>query len=243
MNFRIKLAYDGTDFTGWQMQAGSRTVQGLLTDALTTIDGSPVSVHGAGRTDAGVHAEGQVASFFLSRERTGPELERALNGSLPYDIRVIEASVVPDDFHARRNAKSKTYRYHLFNAQVMNPLLHRYAWYYPYSLDLDRLESDQRQLLGEHDFSAFTVASCEVESRVRTLLDARLTRSGSSVFLTFTGDGFLRYMVRTMVGALLNANRGRLKIPSIKELLEGGDRQLAGRMAPAKGLTMMKVGY
>ena len=131
MNFRIKLAYDGTDFTGWQMQAGSRTVQGLLTDALTTIDGSPVSVHGAGRTDAGVHAEGQVASFFLHRERTGPELERALNGSLPYDIRVLEASVVPDDFHARRNAKSKTYRYHLFNAQVMNPLLHRYAWYYP----------------------------------------------------------------------------------------------------------------
>ncbi len=243
MNFRIKLAYDGTDFTGWQMQAGSRTVQGLLTDALTTIDGSPVSVHGAGRTDAGVHAEGQVASFFLNRERTATEIVRALNGSLPSDIRALEAAVVPDDFHARRDAKSKTYRYHLFNAPVMSPMLHRYAWHYPYSLDLDRLEGDQRQLLGEYDFSAFTVTSCDVDSRVRTLIEATLTRSGASVFLTFAGDGFLRYMVRTMVGTLLDANRGKLKAASIRELLEGGDRQLAGRMAPAKGLTMVKVEY
>lgn len=243
MNFRITLAYDGTDFTGWQMQPAARTIQGVLTAALTKLDGAPVTVFGAGRTDSGVHAEGQVASFQLSLIRTADELLDALNGSLPIDIRVLEAAAAPDSFHARRDARGKTYRYHLYTARVMTPFLNRYAWHFPYPLDPDRLQEDAGLLLGTHDFSAFTVSSTEVQTRIRTLTEVEVLRDGASLMLSFSGNGFLRYMVRTMVGALVDINRGRLKAESLVELLETGDRHLAGRMAPAKGLTMVKVQY
>lgn len=246
MNYRITLAYDGTAYEGWQMQATGPTVQGLLSEALARIDGAPVIVHGAGRTDAGVHAEGQVASFRLRRERDGDELRRALNGNLPPDIRVYEAAPAAEDFHARFDARSKTYRYQLYTAEVMNPFLERYAWHYPYELDLARLAEDGRALTGRRDFRAFTVAdsgAVRAGRTVRTLSDFQLVIDGARLLLTFTGDGFLRYMVRTMVGALLEANRGRLKAGSIEALLESGRRELSGALAPAKGLTMVKVEY
>lgn len=243
MNFRITLAYDGTDFSGWQMQAGSRTIQGLLTDALTSIDGGHVTVFGAGRTDSGVHAEGQVASFRLRRPRRSDQLLNALNGNLPLDIRVLEASEVSEEFHARRDARSKTYRYQLVTSQVMNPLLERFAWHYPYPIDLERLLKDGESLLGRHDFSAFTVASCETLSNVRTLTAFEARAEGQLLQLIFTGEGFLRYMVRTIVATLLDANRGRMMAESLDKLLFSGKRQLAGAMAPAKGLTMVKVEY
>jgi tRNA pseudouridine38-40 synthase len=210
---------------------------------LERLDGAPVVVHGAGRTDAGVHAEGQVASFRLTRERSGDELRRALNGNLPPEIRVLEAAPAAADFHARFDARAKTYRYQIYTGEVMSPFLVRYAWHYSYPLDPVRLIKDGQSLLGQQDFSAFTVAECEARTRVRTLTDFRLERAGPLWMCSFTGDGFLRYMVRTMMSSLLEANRGRLKAGSIVELLESRDRACAAAPAPAKGLTLMKVGY
>lgn len=243
MNYRIILAYDGTEYEGWQMQAGAPTIQLALSDALARIDGAPVIVHGAGRTDSGVHAEGQVASFRLRRERGANELRRALNGNLAPDIRVLEAAPAAEDFNARFHARSKIYRYQIYTAEVMNPFLRRYVWHHPYVLDRDRLIEEVRQLLGTHDFTAFTVASSEVRSHVRTITGIEVAADGPLLRLTFTGNGFLRYMVRTMVAALVEANRGRLKAGSVGALLAGGDRAAAGTPAPAKGLTMVKVEY
>jgi len=243
MNYRIIIAYDGTDYLGWQMQAPTPTIQGVITAALERLEGGPVTLHGAGRTDSGVHAEGQVASFQLKREWNGEELRRAINGNLPPEIRVLEAATAVDDFHARFDARDKTYRYQIYQAEVMNPLLARYAWHFPFPLDRERLIIDGQALLGTHDFTAFTVASCETTTRVRTVSDFRLETNGPLWSLYFSADGFLRYMVRTMVASLIEANRGRLKADSISALIGSRDRTLIGTAAPAKGLTLMKVGY
>jgi tRNA pseudouridine38-40 synthase len=243
MNYRAAVAYDGTDFHGWQWQKGQRTIQGELQDVLTMLDGQPVIVHGAGRTDAGVHAEGQVVSFRLTRDRNEVEIRRAVNGNLPEAIRMFDVNVADDNFHARFDARSKMYSYQVDLSEVANPLLARFAWHYPFDIDLDRLKSDGNLLIGTHDFSAFTVADCEAVSRVRTLTSVGAEASGSLLAMWFSGDGFLRGMVRTMVSALLDANRGRLGARSITALLESGDRGLCGAPAPAKGLTLMKVEY
>ncbi len=243
MKYRITLAYDGTDYFGWQTQLNQRTIQGVLGEALKKLEGAPVTTHAAGRTDAGVHAAGQVVSFRLSREWEPKPLIRAINGNLPPDIRALDAAVAPADFHARFDARSKTYRYQLYTAEVMIPFLARYAWHYPYALDVDRLGEDSKALLGSHDFTAFTVAGCETRTNIRSVSDVRIERDDHLLKLFFTGDGFLRYQVRTMVAALIAANRGRLKAGSIAELIEGKDRALVGAPAPARGLTLMKVEY
>jgi tRNA pseudouridine38-40 synthase len=243
MKYRITLAYDGTDYSGWQTQFDQPTIQATLGGALERLEGAPVTTHAAGRTDAGVHAEGQVVSFRLRREWRGEDLRRALNGNLPQDIRVIEAAVADEEFHARFDAKSKTYRYQIYTAEVLNPFLVRYAWHYPYPLDVERLVEESGELIGAHDFTAFTVADCETKTNVRTVTDARVERDDHLLQLFFTGDGFLRYQVRTMVGALLESNRGRLKAGSITELIKNKDRRLVGAPAPARGLTLMKVEY
>jgi tRNA pseudouridine38-40 synthase len=243
MNYRITLAYDGTDYAGWQIQTGHKTIQGILSGVLDKLEGAPVTAHGAGRTDAGVHAEGQVVSFRLAREWDGEQLLRALNGNLPRDIRVLQAAPVGDDFHARFDAKSKTYRYQIYTADVMNPLLVRYAWHYPYGLVTDRLIEDSRELIGRHDFSAFTVSECDAASRVRTVIGITVERVGELLTIFFSGEGFLRYQVRTMVTSLVEANRGRLKAGSITGLIESRNRSFVGPPAPAQGLTLMKVEY
>jgi tRNA pseudouridine38-40 synthase len=243
VNYRITLAYDGTDYFGWQSQANQPTIQGVVSEALKRLEGAPVKIEAAGRTDTGVHAEGQVLSFRLTSEWDGKSLLRAVNGNLPPDIRVLEASSADDDFHARFDAKSKTYRYQIYNAEVMNPLLARYAWHYPYRIEIDRLMEDCQSLVGRHDFTAFTVSDCEVRTRVRNVTSVCLEREGDLIRIFFTGDGFLRYQVRTMTRALLEINRGRVKIGSISELLASANRALIGAPAPARGLTLMKVEY
>lgn len=243
MTYRITLAYDGTDYFGWQLQLDQPTIQGVLSATLVKLEGAPVTVHAAGRTDAGVHAEGQVVSFRLTREWSGAALRRALNGNLPPDIRVMEASTSADDFHARFDAKGKTYRYRIFTGEVMNPLWTRYAWHYPYELDDEKLIEDSRRLVGTHDFTAFTTADCETKTHVRTVTDVRVDRNEEFLTLYFSGQGFLRYQVRTMTAALVEVNRGRLKNNSMAELIERQERKLIGAPAPAQGLTLMKVEY
>ena len=239
MNYRITLAYDGTDYFGWQIQLGQPTIQA----ALGRLEGAPVTTFAAGRTDAGVHAEGQVVSFRLTKEWEGVALRRALNGNLPPDIRVMDALVAAEHFHARFDAKRKTYRYRIFPGEVMNPLWARYAWHYPYKLELERLIEDSQALVGTHDFTAFTVTECEAKTRVRTVTEVCVESAGELLALFFTGEGFLRYQVRTMVSALVEANRGRLQAGSIAELIESRDRKRVGAPAPAQGLTLLKVEY
>lgn len=243
MNYRITIAYDGTDYQGWQWQDDKPTIQRVISLALEKIAGAPVTIHGAGRTDSGVHAEGQVASFRLAREWEGRRLRDAINGNLPRDIRVLAAEPVPDEFQARFSARGKTYRYQLVTAEVMNPLLERYAWHYYWPLDRELLWRTGRLLLGTHDFTAFTVASCETKTRVRTLTDFQLEASGELTRIYFSGDGFLRYMVRRMVSTLLALNRRGFCPASFDEIIATIEQTRTSTLAPAKGLTLMKVEY
>jgi tRNA pseudouridine38-40 synthase len=247
MKYRITLAYDGADYFGWQAQAGQTTIQEVMNGALEKLEGAPVTTHAAGRTDAGVHAEGQVVSFNLSsrlsREWEGRDLQCALNGNLPPDIRVLDAAPVDEEFHARFDAKSKTYRYQIYLSEVMSPFLIRYAWHHPYPLDVERLAEESKALIGARDFTAFTVADSDTKTFTRTITEIGVEREGDLLKVFFTGDGFLRYQVRTMVAALIESNRGRLKAGSISELIESKDRALIQAPAPARGLTLMKVRY
>ncbi len=249
MNFKLLLQYDGTDFHGWQIQSELRTVQGELTRVLSLLDGREVVVHGSGRTDAGVHAEGQVASVQLQREITPQKLRAAINGNLPNDVRVLFADVVSDDFHARYSARGKTYVYRVVHSQAMSPFWSRYALAEGRLLDLKRMRSCAGLFLGEHDWTAFSAAQTDVDSRVRTISaldidDGWNARGGCHLIqITVTADGFLRYMVRSIAGTLLAVGRSEIDEATVARAIAEGGRELAGPTAPAHGLTLKNVKY
>jgi tRNA pseudouridine38-40 synthase len=249
MTFKLTLQYDGTDFHGWQIQDEQRTVQGELTRVLALLDGRGVVVHGAGRTDAGVHAVAQVANVNLQREITPDRLRAAMNGNLARDVRVVRVEVVPDDFHARFSARGKTYRYRIFNAPFMSPFWRRYAHHEARSLDIERIARAARLFLGEHDWTAFSAAQSETRTRVRNLTGLEIEEHwserghGRLVDMTVSADGFLRYMVRAIAGTLLSVGRGEIDEDQIGRAISGGDRALVGETAPACGLTLMHVHY
>ena len=249
MNFKLTIQYDGTDFHGWQVQAGDRTVQGELTRVLSLLEGSDVHVHGSGRTDAGVHAEAQVASVRLHKPFTPDRLRNAINGNLWRDVRSIKAEKAPDDFHARFSATGKTYLYRVINAPVASPFWVRYAHHESRVLDAARMRDAARLFLGEHDWTAFSAANSDAEHRVRTItdfsVDVRWDERASASLIEFrvTGDGFLRYMVRSIVGTLLEVGRGERDSDTIQTAIVTGDRNLAGATAPAHGLTLLRVYY
>lgn len=249
MNYRLLIQYDGTDFHGWQIQHGLRTVQGELTRALSLLDGREVVVHGSGRTDAGVHAEGQVASVHLQRDITPDKLRNAINGNLPLDVRVLFATVAPDDFHARYSAFSKTYLYRVVHGQVMSPFWSRYALQEARPLDLQRLRLCASLFLGEHDWTAFSAAQSDAESRVRKVIELQIEDGwdgrGLCHLISFrvTANGFLRYMVRSIVGKLLAVGRNEIDEETVAREIREGRREPAGPTAPAHGLTLKSVQY
>ena len=249
MNYKLLLQYDGTDFHGWQIQEGRRTVQGELTHALSLIDGRSVNVHGSGRTDAGVHAEGQVASVQIQREITTAKLRAAINGNLGRDVRVLSCEVVSDDFHARYSALEKTYVYRIVNGPVISPFWWRYAHHEARPLDREKMTQTAELFCGEHDWTAFSAAQSDVEDRVRTVTRVEIherpdERSRDSLIeIRISANGFLRYMVRAMAGTLMAAGRGELDRDAIKAALETGTRPLAAVTAPACGLTLLSVRY
>jgi tRNA pseudouridine38-40 synthase len=249
MNYRLLLQYDGTDFHGWQAQGELRTVQSELGRALSVLDGRQVVVHGSGRTDAGVHAEGQVASVQLQREMSPPRLRNAINGNLPADVRVLFVDVVPDDFHARYSASGKTYTYRVVHESVMSPFWKRYAHQESRPLDLAFMRTCARLFRGEHDWTAFSAAQSDSETRVRNVTALTISDGWDSrgrchlIELTLSANGFLRYMVRSIVGTLLAAGRHEIDESTIALAIQGGDRSLAGATAPAQGLTLMSVSY
>lgn len=243
---RIDLAYDGTDYDGWQVQPNRPTVQGTLEAALTRLHGgAPVRVHGAGRTDAGVHARGQVADALLP-DRMPPDapLERALRALLPADVRVLAVRTVADEFHARHDAVAKTYAYLIDRSPSGDPFLARFVLHEPRRLDLDALDAALAALPGKRDWTGFTAASCTIDDKVRTLHEARRTtvRPGLDA-IVFSADGFLTHMVRNIVGTLLDVGRGRFAPDRIEEVVASKDRALAGATAPARGLTLDHVLY
>lgn len=249
MNYKLLLQYDGTDFHGWQIQDGFRTVQGELTSALSLIDGRSVNVHGSGRTDAGVHAEGQVASVEIQREITPEKLRAAINGNVGKDVRVLAAEVVDAEFHARYSAVEKSYVYRIVNGPVISPFWSRYAHQDARKLDLDRMRSAAELFLGRHDWTAFSATQSDVEDRVRTITKLDITERFDDraqdriIEIRATAEGFLRYMVRTIAGTLMAAGRNELDDDTIKDAIETGQRPLAATTAPACGLTLVSVRY
>ncbi len=263
--FRIILSYDGTDYVGWQRQANGVSIQAVLEDALRTLDGREVPVAGAGRTDAGVHALGQVASFTIARDLKPDALVRALNAHLPRAIRVLSAEEASTAFHARFSARTKTYRYRLWNDEVMSPFESTYAWHVPGPLDVEAMRAAARLLEGRHDFVAFQAAGSSVETTEREIFSSRIVdcglrieqqsaikpaidsaiRNPQSALLCYdvTGSGFLRHMVRIIVGSLVEIGRGRQPVEWIGRAIAGRDRAGAGPTAPPHGLFLVRVEY
>lgn len=242
MNYKLLLQYDGTEFHGWQIQGELRTVQGELTQALSLIDGRSVNVHGSGRTDAGVHAEGQVASVEIQREISTEKLRAAINANIGKDVRVLSVERVPDEFHARYSALEKTYVYRILNGPVISPFLWRYVHQEARPLDLDRMRESAELFLGKHDWTAFSAAQSDVEDRVRTITKLEIPEH-ALIEIRVSAEGFLRYMVRAIAGTLMAVGRGELDRDDISAAIETGTRPTAAVTAPACGLTLLSVRY
>lgn len=243
-NIRIRLAYDGTAYSGWQVQPGLPTIQAALESALSGIEGRAVKVHGSGRTDAGVHALGQVASFGFENPIPPENLKKALNRLLPRDIRVLDCGEAPAAFHARHSASAKTYEYRIFRAEVCPPFLRCYVYHHPYPLDEAAMIAGAAAFEGGHDFRSFASAGGnKLESTVRTIYSSRLEREDELLVYRVRGGGFLYHMVRNIVGTLLEVGRGNLAPDDIAAVIRAADRGAAGPMVPAAGLFLVSVEY
>ncbi|MGH9312456.1 MAG: tRNA pseudouridine(38-40) synthase TruA [Vicinamibacterales bacterium] len=240
---KLTIQYDGTDYVGWQRQPNGVSIQELLERAIEPIEGRPVAIVGAGRTDAGVHALGQVASVQLEAVIDLATLARALNATLPGDVRVALVEEAAPDFNARFSATGKVYDYRIWNGPFLPPFERRYAWHVPQPLDVDRMREAARPLAGTHDFSAFRAAGSDVATSERTIRDLRIDAGGPRVTLTVAADGFLRYMVRTIAGTLVDAGLGRRPVESVGMAIASRDRAQAGPTAPAQGLVLVRVEY
>jgi len=246
--FKLSLAYDGTGFVGWQRQATGVSIQGLLEDALCELEGRSVTVIGAGRTDAGVHALGQVASFSLERVIAPDRLVRALNARLPASVRVLTAEEAPATFHARFAARAKTYRYRIWHSDVISPFERHYAWHVIGAFDVDQVAACARLIEGTHDFAAFQAAGGAARSTERSVASSRIEVSGGQgagclIVYEICGNGFLRHMVRNIVGTLAEIGRGRHSPDWMSEVLWSRDRAQAGPTAPPWGLFLISIAY
>ena len=235
---RITVAYDGTDFHGWQVQPGLPTIQGTIEEIVAGIESKFVRVEGSGRTDAGVHALAQIAAFTLDNPIPPDNLRRAMNRLLPASVRILKVEEVHAEFHPRFDAIAKTYRYTIFREEVCPPIEWRHVYHHPYPLDENAMRQAARVFEGEHDFTAFAASDskgAEPTSKVRTIFSSTMERHGDKLIYTVRGNGFLKHMVRNIVGTILEAGRGNIpadRLPS-----------KSGRTAPAKGLTMVSVEY
>ena len=239
---KLTVAYDGSRFVGWQRQAEGESIQGLIEAALTPIEGAPVAVHGAGRTDAGVHALGQVASVQIASSLDTATLTRALNAQLPPDIRILIIEQKEHGFHARFSARSKCYRYQFQVAAIASPFERAYAWHLQDRLDIESMQAAAAVLIGRHDFAAFQSAGSPVTDTVRTVTRSEV-RAGRLLAYEVCGSGFLRHMVRAIAGTLVEVGEGRRTPAGVASLLQGGRRADAGRTAPPHGLFLVGVDY
>jgi len=247
-NLKLTLAYDGTDFLGWQIQPEAVTIQGTLASAIGRVTGEHVLPRGSGRTDAGVHALAQVATFSTISPIPAQNLIIALNDILPPAIRVLEAREVPLEFDARRSARSKTYRYRIYRGAICPPFSARYVWHYPYPLDEKAMQDAAGYVLGEHDFTSFAAVDpepgCGAQiSNVRSILSSECSKAGQELIYEVCGTGFLHHMVRNLVGTLILVGKNKIKPQDISLILKAKKRSAAGATAPASGLFLVKVNY
>jgi tRNA pseudouridine38-40 synthase len=240
---RLVVEYDGTDFSGWQRQPTERTVQGVLEAALAELTGETVFVRGAGRTDAGVHADGQVASLDLEANIPTHGILRGLNSILPPDVALIDVAEAPPDFDARFSARGKVYRYTVWSHLVRSPRRARDAWHVRHPLDVDAIRDAAAALVGEHDFRAFRAADCDRRTTRRIVRRLDVDRQGAVITIEVEATAFLKNMVRILVGTLVDVGRGRIEATAIPRMLETGDRAAGGMTAPAHGLTLLRVIY
>lgn len=246
VRYKATISYDGTLFAGFQRQTQERTVQEELEKTLTRLNsGQAVTVYGAGRTDSGVHAYGQVIHFDLPQARDVEKLRFALDTQGPDDLDIVSVEQVADDFHARYNKHSKTYEFLVDNGRPKNPMMRNYATHYPYHLELAPMQEAIKDLVGTHDFTGFTASDTSVENKVRTITRASVELDEKTGFLifTFSGNGFLYKQVRNMVGTLLKIGNGRMPVSQIKTVLESKDRNLAGPTAAGNGLYLKEIIY
>ncbi len=240
---RLVFQYDGTDYHGFQRQPALLTIQGELELALNRVLGEEVVVTGAGRTDAGVHALGQVAAFDTTNPMPVGNLLRALNDALPDAIKLVSAEQVSAEFHPRYDAKGKVYKYRILNRELPSPFINRYAWHVPEPLDVPMMRAAAEKLVGTHDFAAFCASGSSVEKTVRTVRCADLEPEGDLLELRFEADGFLYMMVRIMVGTLVEVGLGRLSPEEVGRALDSRKRSHSGPTAPPQGLSLVKVIY
>src|SRR5215468_5749180 len=233
-NLKLTLSYDGTDFSGWQVQPDAPTVQGTLASAIGRLTGENVLPQGSGRTDAGVHAVAQVASFATDSPIPIGNFQKALNDILPATIRVLEVSQVPAEFHARKSARAKTYRYRIFREPICPPFLARYVWHFPYPLDEDAMAKTAGEIIGQHDFTSFAAVDPERGEEegkvcnVRTVSSSSWQRDGDELIYTVRGNGFLHHMVRNLVGTFILVGKGTLKVEDMARILHTRNRSAAG---------------
>jgi tRNA pseudouridine38-40 synthase len=242
-NLKLTLAYDGTEFHGWQIQPQLRTVQGEVQEALQRLFNHDVAVTGSGRTDAGVHAHGQVASVETIRSMDTDAVLRGANALLPGEIRILSVEEVRPEFHARRSAKAKTYEYHIWRQPIVSPFHLRYVYPFRYPLDEDLMDRGSAYFLGPHDFTSFCATATEIEDRTRIVFEASWNRTEMTWVFRIRGNGFLQYMVRTITGTLLEIGQRRLPAEKIPEIFDARDRRLAGPSVPARGLHLISVEY
>ena len=243
---KITLSYDGTDYHGWQVQPGLATIQGTLEEVVSGLEGKPVPVAGSGRTDAGVHALAQVAAFTIENPIPVENLARAMNRLLPRDIRVTRAEEAHTDFHPRFQAKAKTYEYRIFRDEICPPFERRYVYHHPYPLRVEDMIAAAPLLEGEHDFSAFAASDERDEqgaSKVRTIFCSRLAQERDRLIYRVTGSGFLKHMVRNIVGVLLETGKGNVDRAGVLARLDPGNAIPPGPTAPARGLFLISVEY
>lgn len=240
---KLTLEYDGTHYHGWQRQPRLNTIQGTVENALQQLTRKPIRITGAGRTDAGVHALGQVAHFAPPISFDSDTWTRGLNALLPDDIAVRSAEEVPSSFHARFSAKKKTYTYFIYNHPRRSPLHRRTAWHIFQPLELSKMKKASRLLIGRHDFTSLCAAASEGEDRIVDLQKIDLKKEGDRIKVTFQAPRFLQYMVRNLVGLLVEVGRGRRAVSEIPQILKGRDRRLAGPTAPPQGLFLIRIDY
>ena len=256
-NLKVILAYDGAEFSGWQVQPDKPTVQGTLASAIGRITGEKVLPQGSGRTDAGVHALAQVMTFVTESAVPTENFVKALNDILPASVRVLEVSEAPLDFHARHSARAKTYRYRIYRESICPPFLARYVWHYPYRLAEQEMARAANCVVGEHDFTSFAAVDPErgrgedavssvrnnIRNNVRKIFSSSWERFGDELVYTVRGSGFLHHMVRNLVGTFILVGRGTLQVEDVARILEARNRSAAGATAPASGLYLASVEY
>jgi tRNA pseudouridine38-40 synthase len=243
MRIRVTLEYDGANYSGWQLQSGQDSIQARIESALAKIFGEDVRVHGAGRTDAGVHARGQVAAFDLPRPFAADDLRRALNAILPPDVAVTGAAEVSGEFDPRRAARSRIYEYRVLNREYRSAFEYRYAWLVRDLLDLEAMNAAARVFIGEHDFAGFRTLGSEEKSTVRRIHASAWRRDDQILTYRIEATAFLRHMVRSMVAAMVEVGRGKRSVKDVVRMIASGDRALVPAAAPACGLFLIEVRY